>query len=532
MAFTRGRCTNFDYCSTAESRRDIDVPIGQDFVCPECGKALKAPPMVQSSGSSPIVPILIGVGAIALVGGAVFLGMQMAGGNKTVGAPATTSLPAPQPAHPSQTAAAPAAGIANTDNILVRLRASPVAGPSFATKLAAAYLSQIGDTDVRTEAGASAAEVKVVGMRGDRREVILVTADTTANAFTALNAGTTDAVIAARRIQPDERQSLAHLGDMTATTAEHILGVDAMAVVVNNANPVGSLSKEQVKAIFAGSIHNWSEVGGTPGEIHLYAIADGTELAPNFTATVLANSPVAPTAKRLPDAAAVAASLAADPLGIGVVDLPNMQPNKALAIAETGATPVVPTNHLAVASEEYPFDFRVYLYTTPQAGSPIAQRLAEYALSPAGQTLVEQNGLVSQTLKPVAAAVPDTPAAKFKQLVAGAKKLAITFHFASNSNDLQLNELVRDVDRVWNYMLSAHITSDRLILVGFADNQGDPAANLAVSRKRVEAVAALFAKRGAQPGKVAAFGSDLPIADNSTQEGRDRNRRVEVYIIQ
>jgi phosphate transport system substrate-binding protein len=530
MAFTRGRCTNFDYCSAAEARRDIDVPIGQDFVCPECGKGLKAPPLAQKSGGSPVVPVLIGVGALVLVGGAIYLGMQMGGANKPT--PAVAQAPAPAPRPGTAPTVATQTNAQAADAPLVRLRTSPVAGAGFGAKLAAAYLAQIGDTDVRTEPGASPAEVKVVGQRGDRREVILVTNDTASGGFTALNAGGTDIVITGRRIQPEERALLAHLGDMTAATAEHTIGVDGIAAVVNTTNPVTSLSKEQLKAVFSGTTRNWSEVGGIPGDIHLYGIADGSELASAVTATVLANTPLAATAKKLPDAAQVAAAVAADPLGIGVVDLANIQPDKAVAIADTGAIPSTPTNHAAVAGEEYPFAFRIYAYTAPQGGSAIAQRLVDYALSPAGQALAEQNGLVSQTLKPAAPVVPDTAAGKFKQLVAGAKRLAIQFHFGTNSTDLDPGALARDVDRVYNYMLSAHITGDRLILVGFADNQGDPASNLAVSHKRVDAVAALFVKRGVQPGKVAAFGSELPIADNSTEEGRDRNRRVEVYIQQ
>ena len=43
--------------------------------------------------------------------------------------------------------------------------------------------------------------------------------------------------------------------------------LDGIAVVVNNANGVEDLSLEQLAGIFSGEITNWSEVGGSDGEI-------------------------------------------------------------------------------------------------------------------------------------------------------------------------------------------------------------------------------------------------------------------------
>jgi phosphate transport system substrate-binding protein len=41
-----------------------------------------------------------------------------------------------------------------------------------------------------------------------------------------------------------------------------IIGYDALGVFVNEANPVRSLSKAQLKAVFTGKITNWKDVGG------------------------------------------------------------------------------------------------------------------------------------------------------------------------------------------------------------------------------------------------------------------------------
>ena len=64
---------------------------------------------------------------------------------------------------------------------------------------------------------------------------------------------------------------------------------------------------------------------------------------------------------------------------------------------------------------------------------------------------------------------------------------------------------------------------------GHTDNRGDPAANLALSQQRAEAVVQALVERGVPAGQFTAIGhgSTSPIADNSTERGRARNRRIE-----
>ena len=52
--------------------------------------------------------------------------------------------------------------------------------------------------------------------------------------------------------------------------------------------------------------------------------------------------------------------------------------------------------------------------------------------------------------------------------------------------------------------------------------------------RRAEAVLAALSKRGVPPEKVAArgYGTQRPVADNETEEGRARNRRVEFSIVE
>ncbi len=72
-----------------------------------------------------------------------------------------------------------------------------------------------------------------------------------------------------------------------------------------------------------------------------------------------------------------------------------------------------------------------------------------------------------------------------------------------------------------------------LLLSGHTDNVGDDDANMILSKNRVEAVKNYFISKGISENriKVNYFGETKPIADNSTSEGRQKNRRVEFVIV-
>ena len=70
------------------------------------------------------------------------------------------------------------------------------------------------------------------------------------------------------------------------------------------------------------------------------------------------------------------------------------------------------------------------------------------------------------------------------------------------------------------------------IIEGHTDDSGDAAFNQQLSEKRAEAVKAEAVANGANPDKITTigYGETRPIADNSTREGRAKNRRVEIKI--
>jgi len=75
----------------------------------------------------------------------------------------------------------------------------------------------------------------------------------------------------------------------------------------------------------------------------------------------------------------------------------------------------------------------------------------------------------------------------------------------------------------------------RLEVGGHTDNIGTPEYNVELGRRRADAVVGYLRDRfpgiGANQLTVKTFGETRPIADNSTDEGRARNRRVEFRVL-
>ncbi len=82
------------------------------------------------------------------------------------------------------------------------------------------------------------------------------------------------------------------------------------------------------------------------------------------------------------------------------------------------------------------------------------------------------------------------------------------------------------------YKLMAENKDIKLHIEGHTDNTGSAANNLKLSKERANAAKTYLVNKGIDASRIIAegFGQDKPIADNSTAEGRQKNRRVEFNI--
>jgi outer membrane protein OmpA-like peptidoglycan-associated protein len=90
-------------------------------------------------------------------------------------------------------------------------------------------------------------------------------------------------------------------------------------------------------------------------------------------------------------------------------------------------------------------------------------------------------------------------------------------------------EQLRNIAEILKAYPNAHIK-----IGGYTDNTGDPESNLSLSQDRANGVLAELVKLGISPNRLEAqgYGEQFPVADNSTEEGRARNRRVSMRVTQ
>jgi phosphate transport system substrate-binding protein len=169
---------------------------------------------------------------------------------------------------------------------------------------------------------------------------------------------------------------------------DHVIGAYSVAVVVNAANPIGNLTREQVRDIFTGSMQNWKEVGGPDAPIHLF-IRDpisGTHLG--FRELAMENKPYADTPNLFTNYEGIVEAVARDTNGVGYSSL-ELENNAGVKPASIGG---IEPNAADVNKGDYPYARVLHFYTSKGHETQEALDFIQFVLSPQGQAVLARTG--------------------------------------------------------------------------------------------------------------------------------------------
>lgn len=228
-------------------------------------------------------------------------------------------------------------------------------------------------------------------MKKNSGSSIMVTGGGSGVGISALMTGTTDIAQASRSLKLDEKMKL---NDAGKSFKETIIAYDALAVIVNPANKVTKLTREQLEGIFTGKIKNWKEVGGDDMKIVVYSRETSSGTYEFFKEHVLSKKNFAPSALLMPASGAIVQSISQTKGAIGYVGLAYLEKTvKAIDVSyDKGKTYVKPSVETA-KSKKYPVTRPLYYYYLKSVESKVSSFI-KFVLSTEGQQIVFKEGYI------------------------------------------------------------------------------------------------------------------------------------------
>ncbi|NPV86479.1 MAG: phosphate ABC transporter substrate-binding protein [Anaerolineae bacterium] len=224
-----------------------------------------------------------------------------------------------------------------------------------------------------------------------------VTGGGTGTGIAALINGSVDLANASRAIKPEEFEQAKQAGFMPV---EFTVARDAIAIIVNPANPVSQLTLEQISQIYRGNIKNWKELGGEDRPIVSLSRETNSGTHVYFLETVVRlnnkkdKSIFSPTTLLLPSSEGIIAEVRDNPNAIGYDGLGYVTPEvKVIAVARDAESPYILPSVETVNEGIYPISRDLYIYTRGKP-SGIKQDYLNWIKSAEAQKIVSQLGFV------------------------------------------------------------------------------------------------------------------------------------------
>src|SRR5882762_5739188 len=211
-----------------------------------------------------------------------------------------------------------------------------------------------------------------------------IAAEGSTTGIAAIIDGTAQIGMSSRRAKPAEISAASGKGVNMKPT---IVAYDGIAVIVNSANPVKTMTKKQVEQIFAGDVGDWSAVGGSGGKISIYTRNTSSGTYSEFKELAMKKRDYAGGSQKMAGNEQIAAEVGKNPNGVGYVGMAYTKASGVKVVSIVGETP----SRKSVQDHSYPYWRPTFYYTNGEPGG-LAKQFVDFTLSSGGQNIVSRVG--------------------------------------------------------------------------------------------------------------------------------------------
>ncbi len=333
--------------------------------------------------------------------------------------------------------------------------------------------------------------------------------------------------------------------------SEYVVALDGLGFVVSPGNPVDSLTGKQIAGIYSGKITNWSEVGGPNLEIRPYMLARDMGESSHFTGEFLAPDKLdyADSVTEVANNEELNARVSSDPAAIAFTGMGGVNGGRVLSLQGECGIYSTPTD-FALRAEEYPLSQRFYIVSGGAERSGPVQAFLDFVRTDEAQAAVAAAGYVDDLIgiravngqgnRLLNMILTDQETVSFNSLktiakeLRGATRVSTTFRFGKGFSRLD-ERGSRDLLNLADFLRERDMTGKEVLVLGFTDSFGSARTNVSLSARRAKFIVDALHEALGDDGKgfdivSKGFGEASPLDCNSTEQGRETNRRVEIWI--
>ncbi len=230
---------------------------------------------------------------------------------------------------------------------------------------------------------------------------IAVTGGGSGTGIASLINGTVDIANASRAMKDKEIEEAKANG---IEPLEHVVAIDALAIITNLENPVSELTIPQLSDMYTGRITNWKEVGGNDAQIILTSRETNSGTHVYFLEEVVRRGEkenediFAPHTLLMPSSVGITSEVRRNPNAIGYDGLGyvDAEHEKVISIAVDSESEYIQPTVQSASDGIYPLSRNLFMYTAGEPTGDLADYLA-WILSADGQQIVANLGFVPLT---------------------------------------------------------------------------------------------------------------------------------------